>query len=417
MNYDQQDVWMMQFATFFVTRYSYRMLSVQDAKDEIWLANPRHSSYLTIRITKQDIDDNYFDHQRVKQIHSVATKAFKTKGKCLELYMNEKDEIESDDESIQFTVHPNWQGNEQLQAIYPGIDKVCHVVEDPDEECKVLSEALINFQKQEKIRQGKLRAAGRKFLPYVSTSIGAICVIIFVLSVMLINGDQDINPVSILLGSYYKAFIIGMNEWFRLLTAGFVHVDLYHIFLNMLALFNIGNYAEAVYGHLKYTAIMLFSIIMGNCFVFIGAGNIVSLGLSGGLYGLMAALLVYFVSSGIWKDKSVRNQFTYMLAINVLISFMPGTSLMGHLGGFVGGLILSFILVDNENWKSLQRNTIVAAIIFCIGVVSVIATNRKIDKVYFGTDLAVIELTKKLNLDFYGDHILEEMTRYYTEGE
>ena len=417
MNETQHDVWVMQFATFFVTRYSYRMLSVQEAKDEVWLVNPGHSTYLTVRLTKQDIDDNYFDHERVKQIHNAATKAFKNTGKCLELYMNEKDEIENDDVSVQFTVHPNWEGNEQLQAIYPGIDKVCHVVENPSDEFSELYNALNNFQKEEKIRQNKMRIARRKFIPYVSTIIGAICLLIFLLSFLLTDGNNDIIPVSILLGSYYKAFIIGMNEWFRFLTCGFVHVDVYHIFLNLMALFNLGNFAEAVYGHLKYTVIMLGSIIMGSCFVFIGDGNIVTLGLSGGIYGVMAAILVYFVSSGIWKDKSVRNQFSYMLAMNILVSFMPGISLLGHLGGFVGGLILSVILVDNPNWKSLQRNTIVASIVFCIGVVGLIATNRKIDVVYFKTDLDVKELAERLNLDFYGEHIYQEMTRYYAEGE
>jgi len=417
MTYDQKDIWVMQLATFLVTRYSYQIISVQQTNDELWLANPDHKNYLSIRITKQDIDDNYFDKQRVKQIHSAITRTFKKEGKCLEFYMNEKEEVENDDNGMQVTIHPNWQGNEHLQSIYPGIDKACHDVANPDEEYAVLSTSIFAFQQQEKVRRKKVAMLRKGFIPYVSTTVGVICVIIFLLSLLLTQGSDETVPVSILLGGNYKAFVIGMNEWFRFFTSGFVHVDAYHLFMNMMVLFNLGNSAERVFGHKKYAVILLGSIVMGSCFVFIGDANKVTIGLSGGLYGVMSAMLVYFVATGIWKDKRVRDQFIYMLVLNAVISFMPGISFFAHLGGFVGGIILGIILVENERWKAFQKNTIIASIVLCIGLIGIIVTNRKLDQIYFGTDLMVAEIAERVGMDFYGKHIFDKMLEYYEKGD
>jgi len=413
MNYTMHDVWMLQYANFFVARYNYQIVSVQDANDDIWLANPTHLSYPVIRLTKLDIDNNYFDRKRVKYVHSQICKLFNKEGKCLELYMNVKDEAETDENSFMFTVHPDWKGNAELQSIFPGIDKVAHLVDEANVEMEALSRNLITNKQSEDARRKRLKEYQKSLVPTVTLTVAIICSVMFILSILLQSVSNDLTAISIFLGSYYKAFIVGMDEWWRLLTAGFVHIDFLHFFVNMIALFNLGRIIEPLFGKRNYTIILLGSIVMGSVFVFVGSGNNVTLGLSGGLYGLMGALLIHFITSGLWNNQRLRSQFLSTLMMNLIISFMPGISMLGHLGGFVGGICLAMIFTKSKQREMLRKNMIISFTILCITLTGLMYKNKDIEDVFWRTDLNVVELAENLGLDFYADHIYNSMLDFY----
>jgi hypothetical protein len=76
----------------------------------------------------------------------------------------------------------------------------------------------------------------------------------------------------------------------------------------------------------------------------------------------MGALFVYTFETGMIKQPNVRSQFIRILTVNIIISLMPGISLLGHLGGFVGGVLLGVIFTRNDAWSMLRKNTIVATL-------------------------------------------------------
>ena len=152
---------------------------------------------------------------------------------------------------------------------------------------------------------------------------------------------------------------------------------------------------------------------MGTWFVFVAQGNGVTLGSSAGLYGLMGALLVYTFETGSIRQPIVRSQFTRILMINLFISFLPGISLFGHLGGFVGGILLAILLSKNDKWKTLRTNTIISL----IGLIAVLgiytAQPKDLDRLYLGTDQMVITMVRELGFEGYANQLQASLNKFY----
>lgn len=129
------------------------------------------------------------------------------------------------------------------------------------------------------------------------------------------------------------------GEWYRLLSAAFVHVQVWHIALNMFALWIIGSSLEPVLGRWRFIALYLMSALGGSTasLMAMGFGG-ASVGASGAVFGLFGALFV--VARRFGRDVSA---VLVILAINVVIGFtIPGIDWRAHLGGLITGAVLAY---------------------------------------------------------------------------
>jgi membrane associated rhomboid family serine protease len=134
-------------------------------------------------------------------------------------------------------------------------------------------------------------------------------------------------------------------------TAMFTHVQLWHIGFNMLALYILGPQLEMVLGRARFLALYLLSGLTGSAFVYwLAEERSVTVGASGAIFGLMAALLVVA-----FKVRGDVQALLTLVAVNVVITVLGAgfISWQGHLGGFVGGLLLALVLV----YAPRQRRT------------------------------------------------------------
>ena len=131
------------------------------------------------------------------------------------------------------------------------------------------------------------------------------------------------------------------GAWWQVMTSVFTHVEIWHIGFNMLALWFLGPTLEAVMGRTRFLAVYLLSGLSGSVLVLFSAPSTQTLGASGAIFGLMAALLVIALKSG----GNVSQIGTWIL-INAVFTFtVPNISWQGHVGGFLGGLVLTGALV------------------------------------------------------------------------
>jgi membrane associated rhomboid family serine protease len=132
------------------------------------------------------------------------------------------------------------------------------------------------------------------------------------------------------------------GAWWQAITYGFMHVDVLHIAFNCLALWVLGPALEQVFGRTRFLAIYFVSILAGGATILWFAGAYTpTLGASGGVFGLLGAMLVLT-----WKVGGDLRGLGALLAINVVITLLvPNISWQGHLGGFVGGLAVALVLV------------------------------------------------------------------------
>ncbi|QIK68708.1 rhomboid family intramembrane serine protease [Nocardioides sp. HDW12B] len=129
----------------------------------------------------------------------------------------------------------------------------------------------------------------------------------------------------------------------QLVTSMFTHVEIWHIGFNMLALFILGPQLELLLGRARFLALYLMSGLVGSAAVYwLSAPNSLTIGASGAIFGLMGALLVVAV-----KVKGDVQSLLTLVAINLVITVLGSSfiSWQGHLGGFVGGLVIGGVLV------------------------------------------------------------------------
>src|SRR5437588_1327124 len=137
------------------------------------------------------------------------------------------------------------------------------------------------------------------------------------------------------------------HEYWRLLTAGFLHYDLTHIVLNTLFLFLVGPVVERRAGIVWFLLIFL-SGLVASCTGMLVKHLIwpsqgVSLGASGGLFALLAAglVLVYRLPS---QSRMVRIRLMVLLVVGLTYSVLPGISMIGHIVGLVVGGAMALLL-------------------------------------------------------------------------
>ena len=118
----------------------------------------------------------------------------------------------------------------------------------------------------------------------------------------------------------------------------------------MLALLVFGSELERQLGRWRFLALYLLSVLGGATAIqlFGEPGRPVA-GASTAIYGLLGGLAVLMIV----RRQDVRGLFT-LLAINVFISFLPGFSLLGHLGGLVAGALTAAIIVSTRRRPQLQ---------------------------------------------------------------
>jgi hypothetical protein len=107
----------------------------------------------------------------------------------------------------------------------------------------------------------------------------------------------------------------------------------------------IAFFVQAACGSLPFTDTDL-TILLGNVLsVYLGEEDTITIGISGGLYGLFAAYLVLLFKAGMLQDPSVMGSVLRTLVVNLAINFMPNVSRLGHAGGFIAGFAIAMIML------------------------------------------------------------------------
>ncbi|HEU5036064.1 MAG TPA: rhomboid family intramembrane serine protease [Nocardioides sp.] len=158
------------------------------------------------------------------------------------------------------------------------------------------------------------------------------------------------------------------GAYWQLLTSAFTHVQPLHIAFNMFALYILGPQLELVIGRARFLALYLLSALAGSALVYWAAGEYqATVGASGAIFGLMGALLVVAL-----KLRAQVQGILIWIGINFFLTIsVSGISWQGHLGGFVGGLVIAAILVYAP--RGPRRTAVQVAGLVAVGAVIALA--------------------------------------------
>ncbi|MCW2791202.1 MAG: Rhomboid family protein [Nocardioides sp.] len=155
------------------------------------------------------------------------------------------------------------------------------------------------------------------------------------------------------------------GAYWQLMTSAFTHVEIWHIGFNMLALWVLGPQLEIAIGRARFLALYLLSALSGSVLVYwLAPEGGSTLGASGAIFGLMAALLVLAIKVG-----GNVQQLLLWIGINVAFTlFGRGISWQGHLGGFLGGGLIALVLfyaprARRTAWQSAGLGALAVALV------------------------------------------------------
>lgn len=184
----------------------------------------------------------------------------------------------------------------------------------------------------------------------ITFSVIGICIVVYVISFVLFGEEMTVYD-GMTFGAYNPVFVRYNHEYYRLITANFVHFGLLHLVINCYSLYGIGIFMEKVLQQKKYFIVLFTSALTTTGFSYIlyilfGFGaNTVSAGISGVIFGLIGSLGALAL-----KYKNIFMDIFKQLAPNVLlmliISFIvPSISMSGHVFGLAGGFLSTSLLL------------------------------------------------------------------------
>lgn len=186
----------------------------------------------------------------------------------------------------------------------------------------------------------------------------AVIIAIMFLLEELFGGSTN-TAVLVKMGADVTELVRG-GEYWRLMTCVFLHAGFMHVFLNTYVLFALGGFFNKILGDSIYLTVFLFSGITGSLASAFIAKPQVSVGASGAIWGLFgASLAISFIKNPLIPEVvrlSMRRVTLINLAINLGVSFLPMVDIWAHIGGGVGGFLISLLIIADP--KSAQAQVI-----------------------------------------------------------
>ncbi|WP_373033777.1 rhomboid family intramembrane serine protease [Sulfurovum sp.] len=177
--------------------------------------------------------------------------------------------------------------------------------------------------------------------------------------------DMDMQTL-VDMGALFGPLTVLKGEWWRLVTAMFLHGGMTHLLMNMFSLYIVGRGVEMYFDTKSYLSIYFFAGIIGGLVSLYMHPVSVGVGASGAIFGVFGALAGFFLAHRdriASHSKAFMKDFGVIIAINLVIGLsIPSIDVSAHIGGLVVGFIGGFVLSKNSKWL-LVYNTMMVLVI------------------------------------------------------
>ena len=155
-------------------------------------------------------------------------------------------------------------------------------------------------------------------------------------------GDPSLQTL-VDFGAKYAPYIVGRGEWWRLITAGYLHGGLLHILMNSWVLFDLGPQVNQAFGTPRFLSIYFVSSLTGFIASLYWSPS-VSIGASAGLVGLIGAMIAFGTRDRSGLGAAMRRQYIqWMIYLVIFGLIIPNVDNAAHLGGFAGGFVVAYL--------------------------------------------------------------------------
>lgn len=364
---NKNDELVMSLVHYFITEENYTPIVVKGVKDEIWLEN-LDGPYRIIRINSNYIhnDEQYrFDLFKTKKVvEQIKKKTLSMSMNTLNIFLNLGDNVHMMEEeknisSIKFTDIDQILKDRNIIKVFPhmkdklikdkaGIDLIVNVTNDINAKTVEDNKVFTKIFEPKKM--------------VITPILILLCVVVFI--AMYIWGNGSENTLTLIMFGANNRYLVQQGEIWRLVTSMFLHIGIAHLLVNMYSLYIIGRQLEGFLGKIKYLIVYLGSGILGSLLSIVVHSSI-SAGASGAIFGLLGSLLYFGYHYRLYLGTVLKTQVIPIIVINLLIGFLvPGIDNFAHIGGLVGGYLITMALgVPGKSKKSDRINGIIVLIL------------------------------------------------------
>ena len=216
--------------------------------------------------------------------------------------------------------------------------------------------------------------------PRATYAIIVINVIAFLAQTLTGGGGLRARAGDVYANGVLNGFAVNDGEWWRLITSGFLHADPLHLILNMVGVYFLGQLLEPALGTVRFVALYLGSLLAGSLGVLLLSPEANTLGASGAVFGLLGATFLILRQRGF---DPMRTWIGPLLILNIVLTFRPGVSIGGHLGGLVGGLVCAWLVgALDRGRRGRELGTAACVVVGVIAFVAAIAASGT-ESLYF----------------------------------
>ena len=242
-----------------------------------------------------------------------------------------------------------------------------------------MHQASVGFHCPECAKSGAqkvIKASQLRTRPVVTYALIAINLVIYVACIG--PGLQTRQTVVLDYGLLGQGFLsngqeigVAAGQYYRLVTGGFLHANLIHVLMNMLALYQLGLLLESAFGRVRFAVVYMASMGAGALGVMLLHPNDLTVGASGAVFGLMGFAFMAMRARGI---DPFSTGLGGTILINLVLTFtLSGyISVGGHIGGLIGGFICGWVLLDFGP-KQLKDDRAVLASVIGLGAAAFLA--------------------------------------------
>jgi len=189
-----------------------------------------------------------------------------------------------------------------------------------------------------------LRDTREQKWPVATAAIFGLCLMLLLVTTFLPQGDDLIWQYGL------SADGIARGEYYRFLTSMFLHSGIMHLASNSVYLYYFGVRSEKLLGTGRFLLLYLMAGICGGLMsVFLGDGYGVSIGASGAIYGLLGAMLLLTKKRGSQYTGMSYSTMLLLAATAICLGFFePNVDNLGHIGGFLGGMAMFWLLLREK---------------------------------------------------------------------
>jgi len=367
----KKDEMVMKIIHYFITEENYKPVIIRGIDNEIWLEN-FDAEYKLIRVNVNYIHNNTqfkTDLYKANSIRkSIKRKTYSLKMNVLNILIDYGEDVEATSSkeiaSVKVGNNHDIKESTELTSMFPKLSESLKMKKNEVVDFFKLTEDMNEKNKEEEKTYKKWN---KKLSKYSATNILiAINILMFIGTYILGAGSED-SATLLIFGANYSE-LVKIGQVWRLITCAFIHIGIFHLFFNMLALRQVGEEVEKFYGSKKFLIIYFISALIGSLASCVFNPGYISAGASGAIFGLFGALLYFGTQYRATLDGILKSPIMSVILINLLIGFaIPGIDVISHIGGLIGGFMMSKALgVDGKNKKAERMNCLIFVILLTL---------------------------------------------------